>query len=261
MMLGHSEWQELGKNAGNTGVGAPPIATVRNPIVYDDEDLGGMQTTHATTSVGVGKPDLRASTPRPWTHRPTFAATIGVPCAVVTLMTALHNHVPLATSATVAALIPAVLVDIRHRRLPNRLVAAAGAVGIACVIATAAAGATRHLGVDAAGAFMGSVTMTAPILALHLLSPGAMGFGDVKAALVLGAALGLVAPTLALVALAVASATTAIVGLARRRSSLPFGPGLFGGALVALTLTATGNLDTFVAAPVFPAAQHTEESR
>jgi leader peptidase (prepilin peptidase)/N-methyltransferase len=56
--------------------------------------------------------------------------------------------------------------------------------------------------------------MALPVLALHLLSPASMGFGDVKAAVVLGAAVGTVDARLAAVALCLAAAGGAAFGLA-----------------------------------------------
>ena len=50
------------------------------------------------------------------------------------------------------------------------------------------------------------------------------------------AALGLVEPRLGLLALCLAAAVTAAVGVARRRSTLPFGPGLVLGAVMALLI-------------------------
>jgi leader peptidase (prepilin peptidase)/N-methyltransferase len=75
--------------------------------------------------------------------------------------------------------------------------------------------------------------MTAPLLLLHLVSPSAMGFGDVKLAVVLGAAVGVLDWQLAVPALALAAGATATVGVVTRARTIPFGPGLLAGALVA----------------------------
>jgi len=82
----------------------------------------------------------------------------------------------------------------------------------------------------------GAAILAGPLLVAHLASPAAMGFGDVKLAVALGAALGLVDPTLGVVALCVASATTAVAGIALRRGALPFGPGLVVGTTAAFAL-------------------------
>jgi leader peptidase (prepilin peptidase)/N-methyltransferase len=80
----------------------------------------------------------------------------------------------------------------------------------------------------------GAAAMTAPLLVLHLISPRSMGFGDVKVALVLGAALGTVAWQLGLLALCAAAGLGATVGLARRSATIAFGPFLVAGVAVAL---------------------------
>jgi leader peptidase (prepilin peptidase)/N-methyltransferase len=76
--------------------------------------------------------------------------------------------------------------------------------------------------------------MALPVLALHLVSPASMGFGDVKAAVVLGAAVGTVDARLAYVALCLAAAGGVAVGLATRRRTIPFGPFLVVASLLVL---------------------------
>ena len=61
-----------------------------------------------------------------------------------------------------------------------------------------------------------------------------MGFGDVKLALLLGAAVGALDWQLTIPALAIAAGTTATVGLMRHARAIAFGPGLVGGSLVAM---------------------------
>jgi leader peptidase (prepilin peptidase)/N-methyltransferase len=61
-----------------------------------------------------------------------------------------------------------------------------------------------------------------------------MGFGDVKLAVVLGAAIGVLDWNLAIPALALAAGSTATVGVLTRARHVAFGPGLVGGALVAM---------------------------
>ena len=127
----------------------------------------------------------------------------------------------------------AAIVDARSGRIPDRLVIAALMPILAVVMSSAIAGS----GVPVLGAVvLGSVAFGGPILIVHLVSPNSLGFGDVKLAAALGAALGLIEPGLGLVALCVASAATAAVGLLRRRRSLPFGPGLVLGATTAFLI-------------------------
>lgn len=63
-----------------------------------------------------------------------------------------------------------------------------------------------------------------------------MGFGDVKAGIVLGAAVGLIDVQVALLALVLRLAAAATWGLARRAGSIALGPGLLAGALAALAI-------------------------
>ena len=140
---------------------------------------------------------------------------------------------PTASALSVAAMIPAALVDVRSRRLPNRIVGAAAVV----LAAALAAGAARGLAVDFAHVAVGAAAMAGPLLAIHLLSPGSMGFGDVKAATVLGAAAGVVHWQLALSALALAAGFSATAAILANARTIPFGPGLVSGAAIALTLS------------------------
>ena len=67
--------------------------------------------------------------------------------------------------------------------------------------------------------------MALPLLLMHLASPSSMGFGDVKLAVVVGAAVGAADWQLALPALALAAGATATVGIVERLRHVPFGPG------------------------------------
>lgn len=188
----------------------------------------------------------RTSTPtaqiapvRRWTVRDAVgesrppARTIALLAAAIALLCTVDARVPIACGVTIAFLVPAVLVDLIERRLPNRLVAMAAGAGVAALTIELLAGA-RHLSVG--DGLVGALSMAGPLLVAHLVAPESMGFGDVKTALVLGAALGLVDPILGLGALAIGSAGTAMVGIVIRRRNVAFGPGLFGGAVVVLVL-------------------------
>jgi leader peptidase (prepilin peptidase)/N-methyltransferase len=120
--------------------------------------------------------------------------------------------------------------DARTGRIPDRLVLLASLpIGIVMCAAmvNGPTGAVR-------GAAIGMAAMAGPLLVVHVTSPRAMGFGDVKLAAVLGAAIGLVDPRAAVLALCAASAATALVAFGRRRAAMPFGPGLVLGAALAL---------------------------
>ncbi len=148
----------------------------------------------------------------------------------ISLGAAVAGAAPIASAGAVVAVVPAALVDVRSRRLPDRLLATAAAV----LLAGAAVEGRLLGGVDLAGLAIGAGVMAAPLFALHLLSPASMGFGDVKAAIVLGGAVGAVHWQLVLSALALAAGCAATAAVIARVRTIPFGPGLVSGAAIAL---------------------------
>lgn len=165
-----------------------------------------------------------------WCRSGSTLRATALTAAAAGLAMALSGHVPVASGLAVAVLVPAALIDVHHRRLPNRWVAAAAL--------TFAAAALIELGLgdgsDIGGAGLGMIALAGPLLVLHLVSPTSMGFGDVKAAAVLGACLGAIDWQLALAGLALAAGLTSVVAIVRHRSVVAFGPGLVAGALIAL---------------------------
>jgi leader peptidase (prepilin peptidase) / N-methyltransferase len=130
----------------------------------------------------------------------------------------------LTSAALVAVLVPAAAIDLRRRIIPNRLVAAGAAAGLALLALADSAALPAHLAATlGAGGFF---------LAAALLRPGELGMGDVKLAAVLGLYLGGAVVVALLVALVAATA----VGLAGRRSTLPLGPFLALGGGVGLVV-------------------------
>jgi leader peptidase (prepilin peptidase)/N-methyltransferase len=118
------------------------------------------------------------------------------------------------------------VVDIRQRRLPNRLTLPGALVIL--VVATACG-----RGVPA---LIGAAALAGAYLIVHLLAPGAMGAGDVKLALGLGAltaALG--TEVWALAALGAPLVTVVWAVLARART-VPHGPSMCLATLLALLL-------------------------
>ena len=122
------------------------------------------------------------------------------------------------------------VIDIRTRRLPNRIVLPAAAVVLAAHVAIAPDRAFEWI-VAALGA-------AAVLLVAALAYPGGLGMGDVKLALLLGAMLGkLVAVGLMLgmlFALVPSVVLLARHGSAARKMGIPFAPFLALGAVVAL---------------------------
>jgi leader peptidase (prepilin peptidase) / N-methyltransferase len=138
----------------------------------------------------------------------------------------------IASVATLGVLAVAANVDRREFRLPDALVGLAATPLVAVVFMAPAAGAP----VVAASAVAGAMVAGAPIGVVHLVAPTSMGFGDVKAAAVLGGAVGVVEWRLALVAICAAAAAAAVSALVLRRRTVALGPFLVGGAFVVLAL-------------------------
>jgi leader peptidase (prepilin peptidase)/N-methyltransferase len=131
------------------------------------------------------------------------------------------------------------IVDLREKRIPNRMLLVAGpAVAVLLAAGLLVDGAPAKLLAVLAGA----AAMFALYFLLALVAPAAMGMGDVKLAALLGGALGAVGLTGWLVGLLAAflvGGLVAIVALfAGRvgwRGSIPFGPWMVVGTLVGLT--------------------------
>jgi leader peptidase (prepilin peptidase)/N-methyltransferase len=163
---------------------------------------------------------------------------VGAALAVITLAVAASlGTVAVAGAIGIAMLVPAAVVDIEERRLPDAWVGA-GAVAVIVTLAVDSVVGQPNDTELLSGVALGALAMGLPVLALHLVSPASMGFGDVKAAVVLGAAVGTADARLAAVALCLAAAGGAAVGLATRRRTIPFGPFLVVAA--ALVLLAHG---------------------
>ena len=130
-----------------------------------------------------------------------------------------------------AVLVVLAVIDIRTRRLPNRIVLPASALVLAAHVAIAP---DRTLEWTAA-----ALGASAVLLVAALAYPGGLGMGDVKLAMLLGAALGWgVAAALVIGFLAAALAGVAMIarnGWSARKATLPLGPFLaFGGFAVLL---------------------------
>ena len=137
--------------------------------------------------------------------------------------------------ALVAAYIVAVLAavsvfDIERGIIPNRIVVPAAAIVLVSRIALTP-GRTIEWVVSAVGA-------AGFLLLCHLVYPAGMGMGDVKLALLLGAALGkLVVAALLLGTVGAGLVGVAVIlrrGAAARKQAIPFGPYLAVGTVVAL---------------------------
>jgi leader peptidase (prepilin peptidase) / N-methyltransferase len=172
--------------------------------------------------------------------QPTGFRRIAVPSGVVAaaaiaLASAALIAYDLSGQAVVAALFAGVLVvlaaiDLEQRIIPNRIVVPAGVVVLLGNIA-----AEPHRWKEWISAAVVSMLVA---LAVSLATRGGVGMGDVKLAFLLGAGLGWDVVGAVIVAMlatfAVAVWILARRGLNARKETIPFGPFLALGALVAL---------------------------
>jgi leader peptidase (prepilin peptidase)/N-methyltransferase len=130
------------------------------------------------------------------------------------------------------------MIDIDVRRLPNAIVLPSYVVGAALLLpAVVIEGAWSA----ALRAVIAAAVLWAGYFALAFVKPGAMGFGDVKLAGVLGLYLGWLGWGAVIIGTFVAFLLGGVVGMALmaarragRKSALPFGPYMLAGAFVAL---------------------------
>ncbi|MET4156642.1 A24 family peptidase [Agromyces sp. PvR057] len=163
------------------------------------------------------------------------AATFGALTARLGATWVLPAVLAFAAGATVLA-----LVDLIEHRLPNAVVfPTLAAVAVLLLPASIMAGRPGAF----VWALVGAAAMFAVFLLLALISPGSMGMGDVKLALLIGLVLGwfgLSAWVIGLLGAFVVGGATSIVALATRRvtlrGSIPFGPSMLAGAVIALLL-------------------------
>ncbi|WP_339619114.1 prepilin peptidase [uncultured Salinibacterium sp.] len=126
------------------------------------------------------------------------------------------------------------LIDLDTQTLPNKIVLPSIVVGIA-LLALASGGANNWSGFI--GALAGGATLFVFYFIIAIVSPRGMGMGDVKLAAVLGLYLGWLGwGVLAVGAFAafllggLFAIALLIVGRARRRTAIPFGPWMIAGA-------------------------------
>jgi leader peptidase (prepilin peptidase) / N-methyltransferase len=127
------------------------------------------------------------------------------------------------------------VIDIRHRRIPNRLVYPAVVIATAVIVAGDLAGG----GLDVLDAGIGLFAYGLALLIIALISKG-MGMGDVKLAGLIGLVLGSIGLDLVAVAagmgilLGGVGAIVALLAGADRKSAIPYGPYLASGAVIAV---------------------------
>jgi leader peptidase (prepilin peptidase)/N-methyltransferase len=144
-----------------------------------------------------------------------------------------------ATEAALAAgLVALAFIDLDHLLLPKRVVyPTLAAVALGIVASAASAGQWHRVAVAVA---CGGVAW-AMFFIVNFVSPRALGFGDVRLALVIGLALGWLGVDYTILAFLLASLLGTVVGVALiaagrigRRTPIPFGVFLAAGALLAV---------------------------
>jgi leader peptidase (prepilin peptidase)/N-methyltransferase len=143
-----------------------------------------------------------------------------------------HSAASIALSiALILLVVPAALIDLEHRIIPNRITALGAVLALLIGVTLDPAGEPERLIAGAAGGGF--------LLIAALAYPAGMGMGDVKLAAIMGLFLGATVAAGILVALL----TGVLVGAAiiarkgareGRKTAVPFGPFLAFGALVAV---------------------------
>ncbi len=138
-------------------------------------------------------------------------------------------------AAFLGVMLAAALIDVRHRIIPNRLVYPSAVVFAMTIVVARLAG----VGVSPVRGALGLLVFGGGLLLVALVSPAGMGIGDVKLAGLIGLVLG----SLAWRYMVVAAATGVLLGglgaviallLGKsRKETIPFGPFLAAGAIIA----------------------------
>jgi leader peptidase (prepilin peptidase)/N-methyltransferase len=159
---------------------------------------------------------------------PLVEALTGALCAGAVLAHSSAAAIALSI-ALILMVVPAALIDLEHRIIPNKITALGAVLALAIGLALDPSGEPgRLIAGAAAGGFL---------LAAALAYPGGMGMGDVKLAGMMGLFLGAAVAPAILIAL-VSGVLLGAVVIARkgaqqgRKTAIPFGPFLALGALV-----------------------------
>ncbi len=182
-------------------------------------------------------PRTEAPPPGPAAAAPVVVAVTGLLFVLAALRFGASAELPAYLTLSAAGVLLAV-VDLRHRLLPNRVIGPALVAGTLLLTGAAAVDGRWD---DLARAALGAVALFAVFLLLALISPSALGMGDVKLAGLLGLHLGWLGWDAVLLGAAggfVAQAVLSLVLLAARRidlrGELPFGPAMLAGAVLAI---------------------------
>jgi leader peptidase (prepilin peptidase)/N-methyltransferase len=210
----------------------------------------------AATTVPVGSPDDAPDGERPTEVRRWRAPAIDLASAAVAASLAARFGAELELLPFLvwgAALVVVTVIDIDHYRIPDRVVFPTLAVCAALFVVVAVA---WEIPDALASAALGAIAYFGFLFVFFVVSPAAMGFGDVKLALLLGLHLGWAGAVertdevavagsvfdalgLTIFGALIGSVLGSLVGVAMlalrgRRAHFPFGPSLCLGALLAV---------------------------
>jgi leader peptidase (prepilin peptidase)/N-methyltransferase len=220
---------------------APPIfsasSTLSTPLVPSDPLTPSISSAPPTPSAWLRTFSGRCPACGVRTGPPALAVAVITAILLGTLAARVHPGLVLAAACWLAACaVPLAFIDAAVRRLPDRLTAAAYA-GTVVFLAT-----TGHWP-SLLRAILGGLVLAGFYLALLLISPSAMGLGDVKLAASLGTLLAwfgwrtLIAGGAAGFLLAGLFGIILLVsGRATRKQHIPFGPFLIAGAFLMFLL-------------------------
>jgi leader peptidase (prepilin peptidase)/N-methyltransferase len=147
----------------------------------------------------------------------------------------LPDDVAILVAPFLGVMLAAALIDLRHRIIPNRLVYPAVVVFAVGIVAAWAVG----VDVSPVRAALALLAYGGALLVLALVSPAGMGMGDVKLAGLIGMVLGTIAWKYVVVAAAGGALLGGVGGVVAlllgrsRKDTIPFGPFLAAGAIVA----------------------------
>lgn len=223
---------------------APCAAAPGTPAAPGTDTTPGTETTPGTaTETGVTGTPGTGTAPGPAAYAPGVLAPLVTVAACVALAAATGARPELIgwlALTPVAVLLAAV--DRRVHRLPDPLTLPLAAAAV--LLLGGAALLPGHAGSWTSG-LLGGLALGGFYFLLFLINPNGMGFGDVKLALALGVALGWYGWTVLFVGGFAGFLFGALYGLALmllrragRRTGIPFGPFMIGGALTGLLLGA-----------------------
>ncbi|MFE9598912.1 prepilin peptidase [Streptomyces hokutonensis] len=172
---------------------------------------------------------------------PVVSTATALVCATLAAATGPHPELVVWLLAAPVAVLLA-LVDYRVHRLPDVLTLPLAAATLALL------GIAALLPADAGSwltALLGGLALGAGYLVLYLINPAGMGFGDVKLALALGTALGWYGWPVLVTGAFAGVLYGAVYGLgmvalrrAGRKTAIPLGPFMLGGAFTGVVLGA-----------------------